>query len=262
MYNPGINYFEKAVLGGLPNSLGMSLIKLDNDDIAFSGSDSKIRIYSNYTPKYIINNNAIGNGKLVYLGNGKLVTNGNIQGCVYIWNASNGSSLINSFQAHNSSIFDILLADNSDIVSVSIDYTLKKWYSTNLTLRNTIEIKSIFPITSIGLQFSSIVLLPDGCLASGMNTGLIMIWNIDNSTLKANLTSHTNKVSALVILQNGDMASGSDDFTIKIWNTNSYQLKMTLYGHTKKVNCLCDLLNGYFAMLFLRNSTAFFKCRP
>ena len=67
---------------------------------------------------------------------------------------------------------------------------------------------------------SSLVVLPNGDLASGSGSGdnTIKIWNPNDGTLKTTLTGHTRDVESLVVLPNGDLASGSEDNTIKIWH--------------------------------------------
>jgi WD40 repeat protein len=226
---------KTSFVGHNPDSIN-SFADSGNEDFASGANDKLIKIWSNFTLKSTLANHTGSITKLVYLGTDKLMSSDDV-GYINIWNL-NDDSLIYAFQAHSSSILDIFLTSNGDIISGSSDNSIKIWYSTNFTLKSNFKNIS---------QLSSLALLSDGSLATGMNNGPIFIWDINNGALKANLTGHADKISTLVVLNNGNLASGSNDFSIKIWDTNSFKLKMTLIGHTSNVNCLCDLLNGYLA---------------
>jgi WD40 repeat protein len=63
----------------------------------------------------------------------------------------------------------------------------------------------------------SLVLLPDGTLASGSADNTIKIWNPSTGTCLRTLSGHANWVFSLALFPDGTLASGSRDQTIKIW---------------------------------------------
>ncbi len=64
----------------------------------------------------------------------------------------------------------------------------------------------------------SLVVLPDGLLASGCDDDTIRIWNFNTGINIKTLTGHTHDVRSLVVLSDDLLASGSYDSTIKIWS--------------------------------------------
>ena len=96
---------------------------------------------------------------------------------------------------------------------------------------------------------SSLVLLPDGKLASGAYDKSIRIWDTNNNFNCVNtLQGHTSYVLSLVLLPDGKLASGSYDNTIRIWETNNnFNCVKTLQAHTGWVTSLVLLPDGKLA---------------
>ncbi len=63
----------------------------------------------------------------------------------------------------------------------------------------------------------SLVVLPNGTIASGSRDNTIRIWDINTGEELKKLEGHTGSVRSLVVLPNGNIASGSSDKTIRIW---------------------------------------------
>jgi hypothetical protein len=77
-------------------------------------------------------------------------------------------------------------------------------------------------------DINAVVVLENGDLASGDNSGRIITWDSLTYQIKRNLTGHTYIVFCLAVLPNGDLVSGSQDSTIKIWDTVAGTTKRTL----------------------------------
>jgi|SRR3990167_2143076 len=90
---------------------------------------------------------------------------------------------------------------------------------------------------------SSLVVLPNGKLASGSSNNTITIWDVETNQCLQSLTGHTDIVRLLVVLPDGQLASGSDDATIRIWNIATGQC-MQILKHGMKVTSLVSLSNG------------------
>ena len=67
----------------------------------------------------------------------------------------------------------------------------------------------------------TLVVLPDGTLASGSYDNTIRVWDTKSGLTLKVLNGHTDSVSTLVVLPDGTLASGSDDKTIRVWDTKS-----------------------------------------
>jgi len=126
---------------------------------------------------------------------------------------------------------------NSSIISslVFLPDNKKKNYSITIK-RNVSTDKTIQTLTGHTGGFRSLVVLPDGLLASGSLDSTIRIWNVTNGTCIKTLVGHSDYVTSLVILPNGLLKSGSYDNTIRIWNVNTGITKKTLTGHTDYVS--------------------------
>ncbi len=64
----------------------------------------------------------------------------------------------------------------------------------------------------------SLVVLPDGLLASGCDDDTIRIWNFTTGINIKTLTGHSHDVRSLVVLSLDLLASSSFDQTIRIWS--------------------------------------------
>ncbi len=92
----------------------------------------------------------------------------------------------------------------------------------------------------------SLVVLPDGSLASGSFDKTIRIWDSNTGEELKKLEGHT-IFRSLVVLPNGNIASGSSDSfdkTIRIWDSNTGKELKKLEGHTGEVFSLVVLPNG------------------
>jgi len=160
---------------------------------------------------------------------------------------------------------------NKDIVSISLDYTMKLWNSTTGSVKKTIQQGStnyfrqlsIFSNGDIVTANNDAVYIFDSNLTLKSNKsnllyvsalfGLsgnfiagyfanIKIYDAANiSEVKSILTSATNKV--LLVFQNGDIASAGFDNFISIWYSNGAS-RMNLTGHSSGINALTKLPNG------------------
>lgn len=67
---------------------------------------------------------------------------------------------------------------------------------------------------------TSLVVLPDGRLASGHSEGAIRLWDLETATCTAVIQAHQGRISALVALPQGliSTAIGRHDHTIRLWN--------------------------------------------
>ena len=81
-------------------------------------------------------------------------------------------------------------------------------------------------------------LLNKELLASGLENGVINIWNLTSNTITKSLRNHTGSIRTFELLNDGTLVSGSSDLTIKLWNTIIWQLIRTLQSHDSTVTCI------------------------
>ena len=67
----------------------------------------------------------------------------------------------------------------------------------------------------------SLVVLPDGSLASGSFDKTIRVWDVSKGITLKTLTGHRSDVYSLVVLPDGSLASGGIYGTIRVWNDNN-----------------------------------------
>lgn len=86
-------------------------------------------------------------------------------------------------------------------------------------------------------------------LASGLGTNNhILVWYLNNQTVKCDLSGHSNNVNSLELLSNGYLASASADNWIKIWNIDTcLEVKTLSPNHGGSVNALKLLDNNIMA---------------
>ena len=146
---------------------------------------------------------------------------------------------------HSMNINVLKLINRTTLVSGSEDGTLKLWDFVNGVCLNTLALAN--PVLSL-------ILLPNGSLACGLEDGSIHIIRLSDFSILLTLTRHTARVNALELLENGDIISGSDDGLIIGWDKKTYS--EIYYLRTEfRVSCLQRLSKNRVAMAFGFNST-------
>ena len=101
------------------------------------------------------------------------------------------------------------MLENGDLVSGSLDTTIKIWNIEDGTVRRTL---SGHTEKVLALQ-----VLDNGDLVSGSSDGTIKIWDVENGTLKKDIEVNSDaEINALIVLPNGDLVSEYND-SIQIW---------------------------------------------
>ena len=97
-------------------------------------------------------------------------------------------------------------------------------------------------------QVTSLQLLANNQLSSGLNDGSITIWNIHSGEGIRKLKGHHSTVNSFQLLGYNKLASGSDDYTIKIWDIDSGLCIQTLTDYSiGRVTSLILLSNNQLA---------------
>ena len=93
----------------------------------------------------------------------------------------------------------------------------------------------------------SLVLLPDGRLASGSHDTTVRLWDLVHGAETSRLEGHTSDVTALAMLPDGRLASGSSDNTVRLWDLSTGTEAGRLDGHSKGITSLALLPDGRLA---------------
>jgi WD40 repeat protein len=145
-------------------------------------------------------------------------------GDINIFNINNGS-LVSSLKGHTSTVYELILINNSDLLaSSSLDYTVRIW---NLTT-NTCK----FILTGHTSYVYSIKEINSEILASASEDKTIKMWNITSGALIRNLEG-SEQPSYLDLIKEQQssalstlVSASSYETIIKVWNwTNGECLK-------------------------------------
>jgi WD40 repeat protein len=165
------------------------------------------------------------------------------QNNVNIWNATtttNNWNLIRSITGHINSVNDLEWIDQDTIASGSNDKFIRIWSrSTGSTIRTIDTVIEVYCLQLLSNGFH---------LASGLHSGQIKIYNINNGSEISTLSGHSSLVRDLALTNNGNLlASSSFDNTICIWNLTTNTIKFTLTGHSNYVFGLKMISNEILA---------------
>jgi WD40 repeat protein len=217
--------------------------------------------------KRVLNGHTQGVRSLVKLRNGSLAS-GSDDTTIRIWDI-NGRTL-KILEGHTGGVSSLVLLPDGSLASGSYDRTIRRW---DIEEKTPIKVQDVYSIGggyggSFGRTMprwyiekktpiktfnklaghtegvSSLVLLPDGSLASGSYDKIIRIWETFKGEIIKVLNGHTDWVSSLVVLPDGSLVSASYDKTIRIWNTITAVTIKTLTGHTDWVSSLVVLKDG------------------
>ena len=202
-----------------------ALVYFDKYNYLAIGSQNKIiRLleFKNYKGKLLKSFKQIhGIYKFAILPNGNLV--GSSKTTIKIWNSSSFELISNLF-GHSDFIIALAVLPNSNIVSGSLDLTIKIWQS-------EYPYNCFAILTAHTGGVNALAILPNKNIVSGSWDTTIKIWQSEYPyKLIANLTGHTGKIYALAILPNTNIVSCGSDWTIKIWNSKFFKLITTLYN--------------------------------
>ncbi len=159
----------------------------------------------------------------------RLIAKGGSDGKIVIWNVDNGQNILN-IKAHDSHVVGLVFtADSKRLISSSFDQTIKIWDLDNGSCLKSWQLSA--PVYRIALSPDNLI------LASGSNSGDVLLWDMTTGQLLKNLTGHTMTVVDISFQPQGKLlASGSFDTSIKIWDLDTGDCVHTLTEHTQIVS--------------------------
>ena len=154
---------------------------------------------------------------------------------VELWDTASAAT-IDMLEGHTEVVSAVAFSHDL-LASGSWDGTVKLWEVESLT-----EIGTLEPEDSDWGQapiINSLALSYDGrTLATGLEEGMIQIWDVSNQAWLHTLYGHTDSVTQVVFSPDGKvLASGAMDGTVILWNA-AIGTVIATFGHTAAVNTI------------------------
>ncbi|KAI8532941.1 hypothetical protein RHMOL_Rhmol11G0257200 [Rhododendron molle] len=203
-----------------------------NVGIATSSRDKTIRVWSldpsnnrNYDTSKILLGHTSFVGPLAWVSpdeefpEGRIVSGG-MDTLVLVWDLRTGEA-VQRLKGHQSQVTGIAL-DGSDIVSASVDCTLRRWRkgqpiesweAHKAAIQSVVKLPSGELVTD---TVRSLAVMPDLGIISASHDGSIRLWAISGQVLME-MVGHTSIVYSVDSHVSGLIVSGSEDCFAKIW---------------------------------------------
>ncbi|CAB4320594.1 unnamed protein product [Prunus armeniaca] len=212
-----------------------------NAGIATSSRDRTVRLWSldpsderRYSESKILLGHTSFVGPLVWISpneeypDGGIVSGG-MDTMVLVWDLKTGEK-VQTLRGHQLQVTGLAL-DNGDIVSSSVDCTLRRWRKGQL-LESWEAHKA--PIQAV-------VKLPSGELVTGSSDTTLKLWR--GSTCTHTFVGHTDTVRGLAVMSGLGILSASHDSSIRLWALSG-EVLMEMVGHTSIVYSVDSHVSG------------------
>lgn len=212
-----------------------------SESIATSSRDKTVRLWaldSSDKRKFVSSRILLGHssfvGPLAWISpnaefpEGGLVSGG-MDTIVLVWDLKTGEK-VQTLKGHKLQVTGLAL-DNGDIVSSSVDSTLKRW-------RNGQSVE-FWEAHQGAIQ--AVIKLPSGELVSGSSDTTLKLWK--GKTCVHTFAGHTDTVRGLAIMPDLGILSASHDGSIRLWALSG-ELLMEMVGHTSIVYSVDSHVSG------------------
>ncbi|KAL6522636.1 hypothetical protein OROMI_031594 [Orobanche minor] len=212
-----------------------------NSGIATSSRDRTVRFWTlaepqerDYTESKLLLGHTSFVGPLAWIPpNGEFPEGGIISGgmdtLVLVWNLATGEK-VQMLKGHRLQVTGIAL-DGSDIVSVSVDCTLRRW-------KGGQEVEAW---EGHKAPIQAIVKLPSGELVTGSSDMTLKLWKGKSCT--RTFLGHTDTVRGVAVMPNLGIISASHDGSIRLWALSG-ELLMEMVGHTSIIYSVDAHISG------------------
>ena len=235
--SPYLQLWDPSPTNGIKSSLvfngqgsNVRALKYYNETILISGSDDNfVRIWDFSTGNAIRSiNTSLTVNSLITLSNGLFVTAGGND--IKVWYLDTGNYKSTVSHANTVNVLEVL---DDGFASGSDDNFIKLWNNTGDWTKNLFANNPVKCLKRISSNL----------LASGLSgNNHVLVWFLNNQSVKCDLIGHAGIVNALELLSNGYLASGDANGWIKIWDIVSCsQVNNMNYGspaHGSSVNAL------------------------
>lgn len=157
------------------------------------------------------------------------VVSGGMDTHIFVWNLGTGEK-IQELKGHKMQVTGIAL-DNSDIVSTSVDCTLRRWRRG----------KQMEVMEAHKAPVQAIIKLPSGELVTGSSDMALKLWK--GTTCARTFAGHTDTVRGLAVMPGLGVLSASHDGSIRLWDLSG-EVLMEMVGHTSIVYSVDAHISG------------------
>ncbi|KAL9174046.1 hypothetical protein ABFS82_02G026600 [Erythranthe guttata] len=148
------------------------------------------------------------------------IVSGGMDTLVLVWNIATGEH-VQLLKGHKLQVTGIAL-DGSDIISVSVDSTLRRW-------RGGQQVETL---DAHQAAIQAIVKLPSGEFVTGSSDMTLKLWK--GKSCVHTFAGHTDTVRGVAVMPNLGILSASHDGSIRLWALSGEHL-MEMVGHTSIV---------------------------
>lgn len=161
------------------------------------------------------------------------IVSGGMDTLVFVWDLSTAQA-VQTMKGHQLQVTGVTLDDQGDILSSSIDCTVRRW-------RNGHTVES-WQAHQAPIQ--SILKLPSGEIVTGSTDTTVKLWR--GSTCLHTYVGHTDTVRGLGVMPNVGILSASHDGAIRLWALSGEAL-VEMVGHTSLVYSVAAHSSGVIA---------------
>ncbi|KAM3743055.1 hypothetical protein ACB098_07G116300 [Castanea mollissima] len=209
-----------------------------NAGIATSSRDRTVRLWSLEGQKYAASRILLGHtsfvGPLAWISPNEEfpeggVVSGGMDTLVLVWDLRTGEK-VQTLKGHQLQVTSVAL-DGGDIVSASVDCTLRRW-------RNGQPTES-WEAHKAAIQ--AVIKLPSGELVTGSSDTTLKLWR--GSKCTHTFVGHTDTVRGLAVMSDLGILSASHDSSIRLWALSG-EVLMEMVGHTSIVYSVDSHVSG------------------
>ncbi|CAN0909980.1 Phospholipase A-2-activating protein [Linum grandiflorum] len=204
----------------------------ENAGIATSSRDRTVRFWSpdpsdkrNYTPSKIFLGHSSFVGPLTWISPNEEfpeggIVSGGMDTLILVWSVSTGEK-VQTLRGHQLQVTGVVF-DNEDIVSSSVDCTLRRWRKG--------QVVDSWEAHKSAVQ--AVIKLPSGELVSGSSDTTVKLWK--GKTCLQTFVGHTDTVRSLAVMPELGLLSASHDGSIRLWALTG-EVLLEMVGHTSIV---------------------------
>ncbi|KAE9616529.1 putative transcription factor WD40-like family [Lupinus albus] len=201
-----------------------------NDGIATSSRDQTVRFWSldssdkrKITCSKILLGHSSFVGPLVWISPNQEfpqggIVSGGMDTLVLVWDLETVEK-VHTLQGHKLQVTAIALDDNGDIISSSVDCTLRRW-------RNG---QSVETWEAHKAPIQAVIKLPSGEIVTGSSDTTLKLWK--GKTCLHTFDGHADTVRGLAVMPGLGILSASHDGSLRLWAVSG-EVLMEMVGHT------------------------------
>lgn len=158
------------------------------------------------------------------------LASGGMDTLVIVWNAEN-SNTVHTLRGHELQVTSVVVDDQGDILSASVDRTVRRWRQ-----GQCVEV-----LTGHQGPVQAVLTLPSGEVVTGSSDCSLKIWK--GSKCVQTFTGHSDTVRGLALMPDVGILSASHDGSVRLWSVNGDAL-LEMIGHTAIVYCVSASSSG------------------